>query len=149
MEGDRHHPPADAGVAVAQPARRPASDPRLSTRILDMSATLQRPPTSAVPAGEPPRGTAAFREDLLMVATLALLVTACLPLARVYVGLAFLRPVYGAVLLALGLAWGARRLGAGPVGSLLVSIAGWVAFVSAAFLSDTLFAGVVPTGRTV
>ena len=114
-----------------------------------MTATLERPPASPAPAGEPSRGTAAYREDLLMVATIALLATACLPLARVYVGLAFLRPVYGAVLLALGLAWGARRLGAGPVGSLLISIAGWVAFVSAAFLSDTLFAGVVPTGRTV
>ena len=114
-----------------------------------MSATLQRPTSSPAPADEPSHGTAAFREDLLMVATIALLVAACLPLTRVYVGLAFLRPIYGAVLLALGLAWGARRLGAGPVGSLLVSIAGWAAFVSAAFLSDTLFAGIIPTGRTV
>jgi transglutaminase-like putative cysteine protease len=89
------------------------------------------------------------REDLLMLATLAVLVTACLPLARVYIGLAFLRPVLGAVLLSLGLAWGARRLGAGPIGSLLVTLAGWVAFVSAAFFGETLVAGVIPTGSTV
>ena len=114
-----------------------------------MSATLQRPtPRAAAPDDAAP-GRPAFREDLLMVATIALLVTACLPLARVYVGLAFLRPVLGGVLLALGLAWGARRLGAGPVGSLLVSIAGWIAFVSAAFFSDTLYAGIVPTGATL
>ena len=114
-----------------------------------MSATLQRPAPSA-PASDPAGpGKPAFREDLLMVATIALLVTACLPLARVFVGLAFLRPVLGGVLLALGLAWGARRLGAGPVGSLLVSIAGWIAFVSAAFFSDTLYAGLVPTGATL
>ena len=114
-----------------------------------MSATLQRPtPTPATP-DEAPRGRPAFREDLLMIATIALLVTACLPLARVFVGLAFLRPVLGSVLLALGLSWGARRLGAGPVGSLVVSIVGWIAFVSAAFLSDTLYAGIIPTGATL
>src|SRR5688572_3595290 len=114
-----------------------------------MSATLQRPtPTPATP-DEAPRGRPAFREDLLMIATIALLVTACLPLARVFVGLAFLRPVLGGVLLALGLSWGARRLGAGPVGSLVVSIVGWIAFVSAAFFSDTLYAGIIPTGATL
>jgi transglutaminase-like putative cysteine protease len=120
-----------------------------------MSTTLQRPSAPAqrgpAPAPAVPQGQAASerRNDLLMIATLALMVAACLPLARVYVGLDFLRPVLGAVLLSLGLAWGAHRLGAGPLGSLGVSVAGWVAFVSAAFFTDTLAAGILPTGETV
>lgn len=115
-----------------------------------MSTTLQRPstPAPAAPA-RAAKAPSAAREDLLMLATLALLVAACLPLARVYLGLAFFRPVLGAVLLALGLSWGARRLGAGPVVSLLISMGGWLAFVAAAFFSDTLFGGFLPTGRTV
>lgn len=113
-----------------------------------MSATLQRPPAGP-DTGSPQQHATDLREDVLMLATLALLTAASVPLARVYLGLAFFRPVLGAVLLALGLSWGARRLGAGPVGSLLISIGGWVAFVSAAFLSDTLYAGVLPTGGTI
>ena len=116
-----------------------------------MSTTLERPTAPPQPGREQAgrSGGSGFREDLLMIATLALLVTACVPLARVYVGLAFFRPVIGSVLLALGLCWGARRLGAGPLASLAVSFAGWVAFVSAAFLSDSLYAGVLPTTETV
>ena len=115
-----------------------------------MSTTLERPvaPPQSGRDGSARSGTAGYREDLLMIATLALLIAACVPLARVYVGLAFFRPVIGAVLLALGLCWGARRLGAGPLASLAVSFAGWVAFVSAAFLSDSLYAGVLPTFDT-
>ena len=118
-----------------------------------MSATLDRPapattPPTTSPAAPPPAASA-VRDDLLMLATMALLVTACLPLARVFVGLSFFRPVLGGMLIALGLAWGARRLGAGAGLSLLVSIAGWFAFISAAFLSDTLFAGFLPTQRTI
>jgi transglutaminase-like putative cysteine protease len=67
----------------------------------------------------------------------------------VYVGLAFFRPVIGAVLVSMGLSWGARRLGAGPWTALLIAIGGWVMFCSAAFLGDTLFAGIVPTPATV
>lgn len=116
-----------------------------------MSTTLQRPtaPLQPEPVKSARSTGAGYREDLLMIATLALLVAACLPLARVYVGLAFFRPVIGAVLLALGLCWGSRRLGAGPLASLAVSFAGWVAFVSAAFLSESLYAGVLPTGQTI
>ena len=119
-----------------------------------MSTTLHRPsaaPRSGEPAAPAPAGETTVsrgRDDLLMVATLALMVAACLPLARVYVGLDFLRPVLGAVLLSLGLAWGARRLGVGPLGSLAISAGGWIAFVSAAFLTETLAAGVLPTAET-
>ena len=115
-----------------------------------MSATLARPPAAPVQGSAPPAGKpAAAREDLRMVATMALLVAACLPLARVFIGLAFFRPVLGAMLLALGLAWGSRRLGAGPVTCLLLSMAGWLVFISAAFLGDTLYAGILPTPRTI
>ena len=113
-----------------------------------MSATLQRP-TGQEPASAAPPPAGGQRDGLLMLATLALLVVACLPLARVYVGLSFLRPVLGSVLLALGLSWGSRRLGAGPVTALLVTIAGWITFCSAAFFGETLAGGILPSGATV
>ncbi len=121
-----------------------------------MSTTLQPPPAPPAPpraapaAGTPPSISQlpGRRADLLLGATVALLVAACLPLTRVFVGLDFLRPVLGAVLLAVGLSWGARRLGAGPVTSLLVSVLGWAAFCSAAFFPDTLALGVLPTRET-
>ena len=118
-----------------------------------MSTTLSRPEApAAAPAPTPPPpadvGTGR-REDALMLATVAVMVTACLPLARVFVGLGFLRPVLGATLLALGLSWGTRRLGGGPLASLFVTIAGWIAFVSAAFFADTLAAVVLPTPATM
>lgn len=113
-----------------------------------MSATLQRP-TEQQPGPSAPPPAGGQRDDLLMLATLALMVVACLPLARVYVGLSFMRPVLGSVLLALGLSWGSRRLGAGPLTALLVTIAGWITFCSAAFFGDTLAGGILPTGATL
>ena len=117
-----------------------------------MTATLERPVETPAPAPEPaPRRSVQL--DLTEIATvlamLALLVAACLPLARVYVGLDFLRPVLAAVFLAAGLSWGMRRLGAGPVWSALVSVVGWLVFVSTAFLGETLAAGVLPTAETI
>ncbi|MPZ74239.1 MAG: hypothetical protein GEU74_13590 [Nitriliruptorales bacterium] len=115
-----------------------------------MSATLQRP-TAAQSAAPPPPDTPRLRrgEDVVTLATVALLVAACVPLARVYVGLTFFRPVIGAVLLSFGLSWGARRLDAGPLPSLFIVITGWVMFCSAAFFDDTLFAGFLPGGATL
>src|SRR5687768_10898718 len=110
-----------------------------------MTATLPRRPATA-PAPQPqPRGhrrvVVSNRELVTLLAVLAVLGTAALPLARVYVGLAFLRPVLAAVVLSVGLSWGARRLGAGPVSALVVSVVGWVMFCGTAFLSTTLVAG--------
>ena len=114
-----------------------------------MSATLQRPPARPPVAAPPgPGGRAGVREEAALLATLALLAAACLPLTRVYVGLDFMRPVLAAVLLSVGLSWGARRLGAGPLVGLAATVAGWVVFVSTAFLGDTLAAGVLPTPET-
>lgn len=119
-----------------------------------MSATLQRPAPPA-PSGAPQPQHAApaspaidVRELVTLAATICVLIAACLPLARVFVGLEFLRPVLAAVVLSVGLSWGARRLGAGPVIALLVTIAGWVVFVSTAFLGDTLVAGILPSAET-
>ena len=114
-----------------------------------MSATLERP--AATPAAVPPSPAPepwARSEALVLAATLLLLVTASLPLARVYVGLGFFRIIFAALLLSLGLSWGSRRLGAGPLASLAITVAGWVVFVSAAFFSDTLFGGVLPGSGT-
>ena len=101
---------------------------------------------SAGPGGEGPGG--AGRETPLLLAVAALVVTACLPLARVYVGLDFLRPVLGGALLALGIAWCCRLLRTGPAGAFGASILGWFLFVAVAFLGDTLVLGVVPTPET-
>jgi hypothetical protein len=75
----------------------------------------------------------------------ALLVAACIPYVRVYVGLDFLRPLLASALLSAGLAWACRRAGAGPLSALAVSVAGWAILSSVAFLPDTLAFGVLPT----
>jgi len=76
-------------------------------------------------------------------------VTACLPLTRVFVGLAFLGPVLAAALLSAGLSYGARRYGLDPISGLSVSILGWVVFCSFAFFADTLALGLLPTLATL
>ena len=123
-----------------------------------MSTTLEpaparRPPSAAAPPPDPaPPPRAAPSSDtpqvLTLLATLALLAAACLPLTRVFVGLAFLAPVFAAVLLSAGLSYGARRYGLDPVTSLCVSVGGWVVFCSFAFFADTLALEVLPTPAT-
>ncbi len=77
-----------------------------------------------------------------------LLATAIAPLSGVYLGSDWIRPVGGALLLALGLAHGARRMGLGPLGALGVAAVGWALFVAVAFESSTLLGGIVPTRAT-
>lgn len=125
-----------------------------------MSTGLQAPPAppsdNRVPASAPPAAVAGPpseapvpRETLLLVPVLALLAAACLPLARAVVGWGVLQPALAAVAITVGLSWGARRLGVGPLGALAVSALGWVAFVSGAFLASTTVAFVVPTPATL
>lgn len=102
-------------------------------------------PTPAVPD----RRTLRRRGDVVALAVVAVLVAACLPLLRVFVGADILRPVLAAVLLSVGLSWAARRSGAGPVTGLLVSLVGFVLLVSVAFLPHTLVLGFVPTPATL
>jgi transglutaminase-like putative cysteine protease len=85
------------------------------------------------------------RADLLLIAVIALLVAACIPLARVFVGLDFLRPVAAGILLSVGLSWVSRRAGAGPFTALVVSALGFVLLVAIAFVPRTLMLGVIPT----
>lgn len=85
------------------------------------------------------------RGDVLLLAVLALMITACLPFLRVYIGLDFLRPVLAAALLSVGLAWACRRAGAGPLTALAASLVGWAVLSAVAFLPDTLAFGVLPT----
>jgi transglutaminase-like putative cysteine protease len=85
---------------------------------------------------------------LAFLATLALLAAACLPLTRVFVGMAFLAPVFAALLLSAGLSYGARRFGLDPVSSLCISLLGWVVFCSFAFFADTLALRLLPTPAT-
>ncbi|HVM00699.1 MAG TPA: transglutaminaseTgpA domain-containing protein [Egibacteraceae bacterium] len=99
--------------------------------------------------GAPPRLPEHRTAELLLPAVLGLLFAACLPLGRVFLGWSFLRPVLGAVVVAVGLVWGTRRLGLGPVSALLASAAGWALFVTVAFLRDTAVLGLVPTGATL
>jgi transglutaminase-like putative cysteine protease len=113
-----------------------------------MSTVLDRPS----PAASPARGAAPANppaEALLTVATGALVLAACLPLVRVYLGVDFFRPVLAGAVLSLTLAWVCRRYGAGPVTSLLASVAGWVVFSGVAFAADTLWLGALPTRATL
>lgn len=110
-----------------------------------MSTILERPPTrQAMPA--PPRDLG--QPGALLAPVVTLVITACLPFTRVYLGLGWAWPVLAAALLAIGIAWTCRRLGVGPGRALAASVVGWLGFVAVAFLGDTFAGGVVPTSHT-
>lgn len=118
-----------------------------------MSAPTLSPPAPPPPAGfdEPSSRTAPVagrRADLVLLAVIGLLVAGSLPLARVYIGLDFARPVLAALLLSVGLSWAVRRSGAGPLTSLVLSACGYMLLVAIAFLPTTLLLGVLPTFET-
>lgn len=122
-----------------------------------MTGLLERPaageregqPASVTPAGDlGPPGTRSS-DDLLVVPVLLLLVAASLSLTHVFDSAEFVPPVGGALVVALGLSWGMRRLGAGPGLSLLANVLAWLVFVTAAFLGATALAGIVPTPETL
>lgn len=110
--------------------------------------TASAAPPPAQPAPQPPHSGHGGGARLVLP-LVGLLAAASLPLGRVFFGWGFLRPVLSAVLIAVGLSWGCRRLRAGPVVALVVSVLGWAAFVGAAFLGGTTVLGIVPTAASV
>jgi transglutaminase-like putative cysteine protease len=125
--------PAPAGRTPSADAPPPAPSPT--------PATSSGGGQASGPGADTPQALTFF-------ATLALLVAACLPLTRVFVGLAFLAPVLAAVLLSAGLSYAARRSGLDPITSLCFSVGGWVMFCSFAFFADTLALEVLPSPAT-
>lgn len=122
-----------------------------------MTGLLERPssgerqsqPAPMAPVGDlAPPGTRPS-EDLLLLPILLLLVAASLSLTYAFETTAFVPPVGGALVVALGLSWGMRRLGAGPGLSLLANVLGWLVFVAVGFLDTTALAGLVPTPHTL
>ncbi len=85
----------------------------------------------------------------MTIALLLLLLAAVVPIRSVFIGTEWVRPIVGGVVLALGIGWGARRLGAGPIIHLLMSAASLLAFVTIAFLPSTAVAGLLPTPDTL
>jgi len=134
--GDGHPDGYPRSLTVATVLDRPRPAP-------DAAA----PPGRRAPAAAPPSDSAGPQIRLL-VAVAALLLTACLPLAKVFIGLSFVFTVSGAGLLALAVGWACRRLELGPALTLAATTIAWAAYVSLAFLSDTLVAGVLPTSAT-
>lgn len=119
-----------------------------STGVLDRPSAAPGPPAAGGRAPAPRPAASAGQEPLLTGAVAALVVCACLPLTRVFLDQAPLVPVLAAAAAALGVDWACRRLELGPATTLALSTLAWAAFVSLTFLSDTLVAGLVPTGPT-
>jgi transglutaminase-like putative cysteine protease len=109
-----------------------------------MTALAPRPVAEqeAVPAAGPRPGAGAA------IGCVAMLIGAVLPLDRVFADRSWLGPVIGAALLAFGLAWLLRRVGAGPVLALLGSQLGLLWFAAVTLLPDTLAGGILPAPGT-
>lgn len=117
-----------------------------------MSAPTQvRPRPPAADADTPSTASPGHRlgAPLLTLGVLALVAAACATYTRVFVGTDFVAPLAVAVVGAVGLGWLARLLGLGSVSSLVLSVAGWAAAVTAIYAPETGLAGVVPTPDTL
>ncbi len=119
-----------------------------------MSATITptAPPPAAPPSGPPsqlPRRRAGVGDGVLGIALLLLMLAALIPIRSVFIGSEWVRPVVAGVVLSLGIGWGARRLGVGPITHLAMTTVSLLVFVTIAFLPDTAVAGLLPTGRTL
>lgn len=101
------------------------------------------------PPPPPPRGRPPVSDGALNLVLGLLMVTALIPMQRVFIGGDWRRPVLGAALLALGIGWGSRQLRVGPITHLVMSATGLLVFAAIAFVPDTTAAGVVPTGATL
>lgn len=122
-------------------------------------STLTRPrPTSVdpVPPGQRPGGLLGSRrprpavsDDVLTLALVALMLAAIVPIRSVFIGSEWIRPVVGGVILSVGIGWGARRLGVGPITHLVMNVASLLIFLSIAFLPTTAIGGLIPTLTTL
>lgn len=122
----------------------------MMTGLLERSPNGERQdqPAPMAPVGDlGPPGTRST-DDLLLVPILLLLVAASLSLTYAFDSAEFVPPVGGALVVALSLSWGMRRLGAGPGLSLLANVLGWLVFTAVAFLDTTALAGIIPTPHT-
>lgn len=80
---------------------------------------------------------------------IAMLIGAVLPLDRVFADRGWTGPVLGAALVAFGLAWLLRRVGAGPVLALVGSQLGLLLFAAFTLLPGTLAGGLLPSPATL
>ncbi len=114
-----------------------------------------RPPMQTTDGPTPPTPPPALTpqptvsDDLMTVGLLVLMLAAIVPIRGVFIGQEWVRPVVGAVVLSLGIGWGARRLGVGPITHLVMSIASLAMFVTIAFLPTTAVGGLLPTATTL
>jgi transglutaminase-like putative cysteine protease len=111
------------------------------------SSTGPTGPGPAAPAPDAPR--APVGDGVLSIALVLLMLAALVPLRGVFIGTEWVRPVAGAVVLAVGIGWGARQLGVGPLTHLVMTAASLLVFVTIAFLPSTAVAGVLPTDATL
>lgn len=103
----------------------------------------------AAPSAAPAPGARAQGDLLALLACLVLMGAAALPLSTVFLGQGWVRPVAGAVLVSVGLSWGARQLGLPAVAAAALAAAGWVVFTGVVYAPETMAASVLPTADTL
>ena len=125
-----------------------------------MTSTLERPRT-ATAAPDPRQRRAPERRPTaprvrrgpnpsakIELSVLALMITAALPLSRVFASAEWVRPTLGAIIVTLGVAAGARRARLPLLASLAVQVLAFGLYLGVVFVPDTLVLGVLPTFRT-
>ncbi|TMK89242.1 MAG: transglutaminase domain-containing protein [Actinobacteria bacterium] len=109
--------------------------------------TAPPPPTSAPPPPPEPRLSSAL-EAGAELAVVLLTATAGISLLRLFTDGSFLDRVLLGVVVAHGLAWGARRMRLGLGGATLLSAAGLFLFLAWAVEPQTLTSSLLPLGKT-
>lgn len=146
-------PPADGSPAT--PPGTPPGTPVAAPGQARRPERAGTPPGGVGPGGAgarpllPARRGPAVSDDLLTLALGLLLLAAIVPLRSTFVDTDWVRPVAGGVGLAVGIGWGARRLGVGPFTHLVMTTVSLLVFVTIAFLPTTALAGLVPTPDTL
>ena len=120
-----------------------------------MTTTLDRPsvrtevpspPRDRQPRSGPPKPDSAALVELAVV---ALMVTAVVPLNRVFATTDWVRPIGGVMLVTLGVAAVARRARMGLLLTLLMEVLAAVLYLGVVFVPATLVGGIVPTLDTL